>query len=223
MAEQNLKTAIVVGATGLIGGLLVKKLLNDPRYSNVKVFTRRTTGLTSPKLHEHIVDFNLIERWGDKISGDELFSALGTTIKQAGSKEKQYLVDYTYQYEIARAAAENHVQKYFLVSSIGANRFSPNFYLRMKGALDYAVSEMPFSKIVIFQPAGLIGERDNPRPGEKIGIVIANFIGRLFPSLKKYKPIKAERVADAMINAANDSTHQKLIVYKSDQINLIAE
>lgn len=223
MAEQNLKTAIVVGSTGLIGRLLVKKLLNDPRYSKVKVFARRTTGLTSPKLHEYIVDFNLIEMWGDKITGDELFSALGTTIKQAGSKEKQYLVDYTYQYEVARAAAENHVQKYFLVSSIGANRFSPNFYLRIKGALDYDVSEMPFSRIVIFQPAGLIGERENPRPGEKIGIAIANFIGGLIPAFKKYKPIKAERVADAMINAANDSTHQKLIVYKSDQINLIAE
>ncbi len=223
MAEQNLKTAIVVGATGLIGKLLVKKLLNDTRYSSVKVFTRRTTGIKNPKLLEYVVDFNLIEMWGDKISGDELFSALGTTIKQAGSKEKQYLVDYTYQYEIAKAAAENHVQKYFLVSSIGANRFSPNFYLRMKGSLDYAVSEMPFSKIVIFQPAALIGEREKPRPGEKIGITISNFVSRIIPSLKKYKPIKAEKVADAMINAANDSTHEKLIVYKSDQINLIAE
>lgn len=223
MAEQNLKTAIVIGATGLIGGILVKKLLNDPRYGKVKVFTRRTTGISDPKLQEEIVDFDLIELWGNKITGDELFSALGTTRKQAGSKEKQYLVDYTYQYEVAKAAAVNQVDKYLLVSAVGANRFSPNFYLRIKGALDYAVSELPFNRIVIFQPTGLIGEREKPRFGEKIGIVIANFVTEIYPWLKKYKPIKAEKVADAMINAANDSTHQKLIVYKADQINLIAE
>lgn len=93
----------------------------------------------------------------------------------------------------------------------------------MKGALDYAVSEMPFNRIVIFQPAGLIGEREIPRFGEKIGIVTANFVTGLFPLLKNYKPIRAERVADAMINAANDSTHQRLIIYKSEQINQIAE
>jgi uncharacterized protein YbjT (DUF2867 family) len=223
MAEKKLKTAIVIGATGLIGGILVKKLLQDARYGKVKIFTRRKTGISDPKLLEYIVDFNLIEMWQDKITGDELFSALGTTIKQAGSKEKQYSVDYTYQYEIAKAAAVNQVVKFLLVSSVGANKFSPNFYLRMKGALDYAVSELPFSRIVIFQPAGLIGEREIPRCGEKIGIVIANFVTGFFPRLKKYKPIKAERVADAMINAANDSTYQRLIIYKSDQINLIAE
>ncbi|MEW6507738.1 MAG: NAD(P)H-binding protein [Bacteroidota bacterium] len=218
-----MKTAIVIGATGLIGGILVKKLLQDARYGKVKIFTRRKTGISDPKLQEHLVDFNLIEMWQDKITGDELFSALGTTIKQAGSKEKQYLVDYTYQYEIAKAAAINQVLKFLLVSSVGANKFSPNFYLRMKGALDYAVSEMPFNRIVIFQPAGLIGEREIPRFGEKIGIVTANFVTGLFPLLKNYKPIRAERVADAMINAANDSTHQRLIIYKSEQINQIAE
>lgn len=223
MAEQNLKTAIVIGATGLIGGILVKKLLNDPRYGKVKVFTRRTTGISNPKLQEQIVNFDLIELWGNKITGDEFFSALGTTRKQAGSKEKQYLVDYTYQYEVAKAAAINQVHKYLLVSSVGANRFSPNFYLRIKGALDYAVSELPFNRIVIFQPTGLVGDREKPRVGEKFGIVIANFVTGFFPWLKKYKPIKAEKVADAMINAANDSTHQKLIIYNSDQIHVIAE
>lgn len=222
MTNPNSKTAIVVGATGLVGSHLLNKLLKDQRYIKIKVFTRRTTGITHPKLEEEIIDFNLIEKWGVKITGDELFSSLGTTLKQAGSKEKQYLVDYTYQYEVAKAAAENHVSKYILVSSAGSHRFSPNFYLRMKGILDYEVSQMPFEKIVIFQPSALVGKREKPRFFEKSSIKMINVITRIVPLFKKYRPIKAETVADAMINAANDSSFEKLLIYKSDQINLIA-
>lgn len=223
MFNSSSKTAIVVGATGLVGNHLLLKLLTDPRYSKIKVFTRRRIGISDSKLEEHIVDFNLIEKWESKITGDELFSCLGTTLKQAGSKEKQYLVDYTYQYEIAKAAAENQVKKYILVSSAGANRFSLNFYLRIKGALEYDISQMPFEKIIIFQPSALLGKRVKERFFEKIGISIINLVTEIIPFLKKYRPIKAETVAEAMINAANDSTNQKILIYKLDQINLIAE
>lgn len=223
MTESKLKTAIVVGSTGLIGRHLVKKLLNDSRYGTVKTFSRRSAEISHPKLEENIVDFGLIEQWGDKVCGDELYSALGTTIKNAGSKEKQYLVDYTYQYETAHAAAVNQVEKLLLVSSAGANRYSLNFYLRIKGLLESAVSEMPFKRIIIFQPSLLIGERETPRFTENMTGIIMNSTLKYIPGIKKLRPIKAETVAEAMLNAANDSAYEQLIIYKSDQIFRIAE
>lgn len=223
MTESKAKTAVVVGATGLIGRYLVGKLLNDSRYGTVRTFSRRTTGINHPKLEENIVDFDLIEQWGDKICGNELYSALGTTIKKAGSKEKQHLVDYTYQYEIAHAAAVNQVDELLLVSSAGANRYSFNFYLRIKGLLESAVSEMPFKRIIIFQPSLLIGERETPRISENIAGIVMNSLMKYIPGIKKLRPVRAETVAEAMINAANDSAYERLIIYKSDQIFRIAE
>ena len=102
-----MKTAIVIGATGLVGSLVTQKLLEDNRYDKVKVFVRRSLNINNPKLEEHIVDFDNIELWKNNLSGDELYSVLGTTIKKAGSKEAQYKIDFTYQYEIAKAASEN--------------------------------------------------------------------------------------------------------------------
>src|SRR4030066_986146 len=142
-----MKTAIVIGATGLIGKHLTKFLLDDPAYSSVKVFVRRTLNISNPKLEEHVVDFDEISIWKDKITGDELYSAMGTTIKKAGSKEAQYKIDFTYQYECAKAASENGVGKYLLISSAGANIKSGHFYLRMKGELDKKVSELPFQQL----------------------------------------------------------------------------
>lgn len=123
-----MKTAIVIGATGLIGKHLTKLLLDNPAYSNVKVFVRRSINISNPKLEEHIVNFDEIAKWKDKITGDELFSAMGTTIRKAGSKEAQFKIDVTYQHEFAKAAAENGIKSYFLVSSSGANAKS-NFFL----------------------------------------------------------------------------------------------
>ena len=113
-----MKTAIVIGATGLVGGHLTVKLLNDPRYKTVKIFVRRSLNFKNPKLEEHIVNFDEIENWKDKITGDELYSAMGTTIRKAKSKTLQYKIDVTYQFEFAKAAAENNVAGFFLVSSV---------------------------------------------------------------------------------------------------------
>ena len=109
---MNKKTAIVIGATGLVGEQLVRQLLEDDRYGTVKVFHRRTTGISHPKLVETVIDFDSPEEWKHLITGDELYSALGTTLKAAGSKEAQYKVDYEYQFQVAKIARENDVPRF---------------------------------------------------------------------------------------------------------------
>ena len=121
------------------------------------------------KLQERIVNFDAVPEWKALLTGDVLFSSLGTTLKQAGSKEAQYKVDFTYQYNIAKAAADNGVSQYVLVSSAGASPQSRIFYSRMKGELEEAVKTFSFPHITILQPGILQGERDEFRLGERIG------------------------------------------------------
>lgn len=198
-------TAIVIGATGLVGSHLLKQLLEDENYEKVVVLHRRSTGVKHPKLEEHIIDFDQPDNWKDLVKGDHLFSALGTTIKKAGSQERQYTIDFTYQFETARIAAENGFSKYVLVSSAGANRSAKSFYPRLKGELDEAVKELSFETTVILRPSILKGDRSESRPMEKAGIIIAGLITRI-PGLKKYRPIPAGQVAGAMRAAAMKCT-----------------
>lgn len=210
-----MKSAIVIGASGLVGSFITLKLLDDERYQSVKVFVRNSLSINHPKLEENIVSFEYLDTWKSKIAADELFSALGTTIKKAGSKENQYKVDFTYQYEIAAAASQNGVKKYLLVSSIGADYKSRNFYLRMKGNLDEKVRQLNFEKIRIFRPSILEGLRSESRPGETLGIKIAGIITSVIPALKKYKPIRASEVAEAMIKSANQNNVEKVLIIES--------
>ena len=218
-----MKTAIVIGATGLIGDLLVKKLLKDDRYQKVKVFSRRSTKISHSKLEEHIVDFEEIEKWKQNISGDEVFSALGTTIRKAKSITVQYKVDVTYQYEFAKAASQNEVKNYFLVSSTGANAKSKFFYTRIKGELDEKVQQLSFSKIRIFRPSLLLGERPEKRFGEKTVERILKIVVPIFPFLKNQRPIDGEKVADAMIVSANQSDSERIRIYELDEIFELAK
>ena len=126
------KTAILIGATGLVGSHLLKQLLENDQYSKVKVFTRRSTGIIHARLEQHIVDFDEMEKWASRLSGDDLFCCLGTTLKKAGGKETQWQIDYTYQLETAKNAAENGAKAVVLCSSAGANPNSKMFYLKMK-------------------------------------------------------------------------------------------
>jgi len=217
---KNLKTAIVIGATGLVGKFLTQNLLVDERYSFVKVFTRRSVGITDPKLREHLVDFEKLNDWKNEITGDELYSALGTTIKKAGSKAVQYKIDFSYQYESAQAAFQNGVEKYLLVSSAGANKNSGNFYLKMKGELDMKVSSLGFKNILIFRPSILSGKRNENRTAEKYGIAAMNILSRIIPPLKKYKPVEAETVAKFMIRKANESHIKNLMIFELNQITV---
>ncbi|HVG41763.1 MAG TPA: NAD(P)H-binding protein [Chitinophagaceae bacterium] len=196
-----MKTALVIGATGLVGKSLVKQLLLDERFQKVVVFARRTVGLQSPKLEEHLVNFDVPQTWQHLLKGDVLFSAMGTTIGKAGSKEAQYKIDFTYQYNTAKGAAENGVSTYELVSSAGASPSSKIFYSRMKGELEEAVKKLPFKRIFLIQPGILAGNRQEKRIGERIGISVLNVLHHV-PGLGAYKPIDAGIVAKAMINAA---------------------
>lgn len=198
-------TAIVIGATGLVGSEILNLLLEDDRYAKVKVFHRRTTGVRHPKLEEHIIDFEALDKWKHLLTADELYSALGTTLKKAGSQERQYTIDFTYQFETAKAAADNGVENYSLVSSAGANYQSKFFYSRLKGELDEAVKELPFEVITIMRPSILAGDRNENRLGEKVGLFLANIFTKI-PGLKKYRPIAGNEVAKGMINSLHKCT-----------------
>lgn len=195
-----MKTALVIGATGLVGSQLVKLLLKDSRYEKVKIFVRRSAGIVNDKLEEHIVNFDAVVDWKKLLVGDVLYSALGTTLRAAGSKETQYKIDYTYQYQVAKAAANNNVKEYVLISAAGSGPDSKIFYSRMKGELERDIIKLPFETIHIIRPGMLSGDRIEVRTGEKAMISIMNAIA-VIPGLHRLKPIKGIEVAQAMINA----------------------
>jgi len=212
-----MQTAIILGATGLVGTELLKQVLEDPAYDKVKVLGRRSILVEHAKMEQILVDFDQPATWADKIRGDVLFSAFGTTLKKAGSKEKQYAIDFTYQYEVAKAAAANGVSKCVLVSSAGANAQSKLFYNRMKGELDAAVANLSFENVSIIRPSFLDGNRIEKRTGEKIALVLFKFLYPIIPGAKKYRPIAVSIVAKAMLKAVRNNT-SAFKVYELEQV-----
>lgn len=212
------KTAILIGATGLVGSELLKQLLLDDDFSSIKIFVRRTSGILHKKLEEKIIDFARIKELKNDITGDVLFSSMGTTLKQAGSKEAQYRIDFTYQYEFARLASENGVSEYILVSSPSANPKSKIFYTRIKGELEEASKKLGFSKISIIQPSVLTGERAEKRAGEEIGAKLVNGLAKALPFLKKYRSISGKMVAKAMLIISKKEVNERVKVYKLDEL-----
>jgi uncharacterized protein YbjT (DUF2867 family) len=157
---------ILVGATGGVGGMLMALLLDEPRCRKLVVLTRRPLGHTHEKLEERVVDFERPETWGS-LRGEVLFSALGTTLRAAGSEAAQYKVDHDYQVGVAALAART-VPTYVLVSSNTANTRSPTFYGRMKGEVERDVSELPFKKICILRPGALEGNQTEERASDPL-------------------------------------------------------
>lgn len=206
--------ALVIGATGATGQELVSQLLEDVSFNSVSIFVRNDPNITHSKLKTYIIDFSKIEDYKNSIKGDVLFSCLGTTLRDAGSKEKQYLVDLTYQFEFAKIASENGVLNYSLVSSTGANENSPFFYPKIKGKLEEAVKKLPFKTIQIFQPPTLIRQKDLIRTGEKIGIKIFGFLN-YFGILKSQKPLAVSNLAKIMVEQLKKKQTEKVTTFNS--------
>lgn len=213
------KTAVLFGATGLTGNLVLNILVKDERYEKIRVFTRSELTVSSNKIEVIFTDLEDLNLLAENIKGHDLFCCLGTTIKKAGSKENFRKVDLEFPVKIAEIASKNEVPNFILISSIGADPKSSNFYLRTKGEAEQAIQKLGFKKLVILRPSMLLGKRKEFRLLEeagKLAMLPLKFI--LKGRLRKYRAIDAERVAKAMVKFANITTSKK--IFESHEIEL---
>lgn len=218
---MNKKTALIFGSTGLIGNLLFDELIHLSDYQEIKIFVRQPVGISHPRVQEFTVDFSDIDSFSEEIKGDDLFICLGTTIKKAGSIKKMEEIDRDLPIKIAAMASTNGVKKIAVVSSLGANAGSKNYYLRIKGEMEQEILKLNFENIAIVRPSMLLGERKEKRAGEMIGkIVMKTFKPLLIGKMKKYRGIHSRDVAKAMIAILQKEPVKT--VYESDELKLIA-
>jgi uncharacterized protein YbjT (DUF2867 family) len=216
------RTALLAGATGLVGGHCLELLLHDDAYGQVTVLGRRELGTTHRKLVQRVADFDRLAELGDVPRVEDVFCCLGTTMKQAGSEEAFRRVDFTYVYELARLASRHRAGQFLLVSALGANSQSRVFYNRVKGEVEEAVRKLPFDGVHIFRPSLLLGDRRESRPGERLAILAGRALGFVFVGpLGRYRPIAARAVAAAMVRIAKEAA-RGVHVYESDRIRALA-
>lgn len=214
------RSAIVLGATGLVGNLLLEELEKTGNYSSIKIFVRQTAGISSHGVEEIITDFSNIQGLGAEIKGDDLFICLGTTIKKAGSVSNMEKIDRDLPVEIAHLARQNGVKRIAVVSSIGADPASKNYYLRIKGEMEEGILTAGFKKTVIVRPSMLMGERKEKRAGEIAGKVVMKVIKPVLAGkLLKYRAIHGRDVARAMIMLLDKDTGKN--IFESDELQKI--
>jgi uncharacterized protein YbjT (DUF2867 family) len=196
------KTAAIIGATGLIGSRLLNLLQDDSYYSSIRVLSRRPVSISNPKADVRVIDFSDERQFRDVIAGcDALFCAVGTTQKKTEGDEEAYRkVDFDIPVNAARYCAETGCPKFLLVSSVGADSSSGNFYLKLKGEVEDAVKLSGVPSVSIFRPSILLGRRNESRPGEAFGKIVMSTFSFLLPS--RIKPVDASVVAGAMLAAA---------------------
>lgn len=203
------RTAVLVGATGLVGGRCLARLLDDVTWRRVRVVTRRPTGLRHERLDEVVLDLapERLAAAGDAFAGDDLFCCLGTTIKAAGSQAAFRRVDHALVVEVARLARQGGARRAALVSSVGADASSTTFYLRTKGEAERDVAALGFECLELLRPSFLVGERAEPRRGERLAIALSSALaGALVGPTRRYRPIEADTVAAAMVTALKRGT-----------------
>jgi len=194
-----MKTALIAGASGLTGFYLLKLLLEDETYSEVKVLVRKPLGIEHPLLQQIVYDYENPDL--SVIKADHVYCCLGTTMKKAGSKEAFRKVDYEYPLQIAQLAQQNSAEKFALVSAMGANTKSVFFYNKVKGQLEEALKEIPYEAIYIFHPSMLLGPRKEFRLAEELGKILMKIFKIILPS--NMKPIHAFKVANSMYDYMN--------------------
>lgn len=214
---EGTRTALLAGATGLVGSHCLSQLLADPGYGRLIVLARRPLPLNDSKLDTRVVDFERLEE-ANLPRVDDVYCALGTTIRRAGSREAFRRVDHDYVVALARRTAERGAGRFLLVSSLGADVRSPVFYSRVKGETERDVSAVGFEAVHLLRPSLLAGERSERRPAEHLAIVVCSALSPLLVGpIRKYRPIPAEVVARAMrVVARSDrgGTH----VHESDRL-----
>lgn len=202
--------ALIIGATGATGKDLVNVLLADPHYSEVLIFVRRSSGMVHRKLKEIITDFDKLEEVSEFIHGDILFSCLGTTLKAAGSKDKQWHTDYEIPSKFAEIARRNVVSKIVLLSAYGASPTSKVFYSGVKGQLEETIASFAFDQYIIFRP-GLLLRKDTDRIGERISAAFLSFMNKL-GLIRKFRPLPTSILAEKMAKAPKILTVGKHLI-----------
>ena len=212
-----MKTALLFGSSGLIGGHLTKQLIENSSYSKVKLFVRADPKINNPKIQVIKTDFNNLQNHKDDITGDDCFFCIGTTKQNAPDKDEYRRIEYNIPVEIAKIAKSNSIKSFLYVSSGFADPKSSGVYLKNKGDVEEELKSLNFLKLGIMRPSFLIGDRKEKRIGEEIGIFIFKLISPFFLGpLKKMKPINSEKVAKAMIKIANENL--KKTILESDEI-----
>ena len=208
--------ALVIGATGATGAHLVNCLIEDEYYTEIKVFVRRSVSFVSDKVQVFVVDFNNIADFSDEINGDVFFSCLGSTLKDAGSREDQWEIDFNIPYDFAKVAHVNGVRTCVLVSSFGADASSLFFYSRLKGCLEESLRELDFDNLIIFRP-GILDRNKTNRVGEYIAVKMLYLLNAL-KMFTKYKPLPTPTLAEKLVKASKIEKKKK--IFELDEINV---
>lgn len=211
------KTAIILGASGLTGGLLLKKLIVDDRYESIKLFSRSSIKGLPNKVKQFIGDLLELEQFKNDFTGDEVYCCIGTTAKKTPDKSLYRDIDYGIPVAAAKLANANGISTFLVISAMGANKKSSVFYNRTKGEMEQEVLNQAIPKTSILRPSLIGGERNEQRLLEKIGLVVFKVIQPLFIGpLKKYRIINADSIAQAMLNLANTTSNTDVIITSND-------
>ena len=212
-----MKTALVFGSSGLIGGHLLNQLIKNDNYNKIKLFVRSEPVINESKIEIIKTDFNNLESCKDNIKGDDCFFCIGTTKQNSPNKNEYQKVELDLPKEIAKIAKDNLIKSFIFISSIYANQNSSGDYVKFKGLVEEELKKLNFYNLGILRPSFLMGERNENRAGEKIGILTFRLLSPLLLGpLKKMKPINSEKVAKAMIKIANENLGKT--IFESDEI-----
>ncbi len=213
-----MKTALLFGSTGLVGGHVLNYLIQNSNYSKIKLFVRSLIEINDPKVEIIKTDFNNLNKHAEDIKGDECFFCIGTTKKKSPDKNEYQKIELDIPKKIAQIAKSNLVKSFFFVSSGYANPKSSGEYLKFKGLVEEEIKNLNFDKIGIMRPSFLLGERQEERFGEKFGIIIFKLLTPiLIGPFRKMRPIQSEIVAKAMIKLANENIDRS--VFESNEIS----